>query len=124
MELYLLVSITLEHGTLLEKSKENVKLEEREESFEMLSSGHGLDAAAKNSIAGMLNCTRTRELQTPAWSSSPKAPNLAEDYWELMTAWRKTLTFSSGCGHLHTAHTTGDDPTPICSCAALSKIIN
>lgn len=54
--------------------------EEREESFEMLSSGHGLDAAAKNSIAAVLNCIRTRELQIPAWSSSPKAPNLAGDY--------------------------------------------
>lgn len=107
MELYLLVSIAPEHGTLLEKSKENGKLEEREKSFEMLPSGHGLDAAARNSTAGVLNCTRTGELQTPAWSSSPKAPNLAEDYWELMTAWRKSHIFFGVWPPPHCSHHRG-----------------
>lgn len=77
---YLLVPTTPEHGTLLEKSRANV----RKENLETLSSGHGLDAAAKHSTAAVLNCIRTRELQIPAWSSSPKAQNLAEEYWELM----------------------------------------
>ena len=48
---YLLVPTTSEHGTLLEKSKANV----RKEIFDMLSSGLGFDAAAMNSIAAMLN---------------------------------------------------------------------